>query len=83
MRNCKKCGSNEDKHVIFYEKGSDQPSKISLWTIVNGEHMCFGSLTIKKIINNIKLKPIYYCSSCNTVLPKQFFMRSQSKELPF
>ena len=83
MKTCNKCGTHEDKYVMLYEKGNDQPAQIDIWTMHNGEHICVGSITTIKTPEDIKLRPIFFCANCNAVLPDQFFMESHSTSLPF
>ena len=81
MTHCKHCGSHEDKYVMLYEKGNDQPAQIDLWTIHEGEHICVGSITTIDTPEDVKLKPIFFCANCNAVLPEQFMMEAHSTRI--
>ena len=83
MTHCKHCGSHEDKYVMLYEKGNDQPAQIDLWTVHDGEHICVGSITTIETPKDVKLKPIFFCANCNAALPDQFMMEAHSTRLPF
>ena len=61
MTHCKHCGSYEDKYVMLYEKGNDQPAQIDLWTVHNGEHICVGSVTTIETIKEVKQPHIFLC----------------------
>ena len=70
MTNCKHCGSHEDKYVILYEKGNDQPAQIDLWTIHEGEHICVGSIANVELPEGVHLKLVFFCANCHSTIPR-------------
>lgn len=79
MTHCRHCGSHEDKYVMLYVKGSDQPAQIDLWTINSGEHICVGSFTFVEVPKDIELKPIFICAICHSVISNTFIKKSSSR----
>tara|TARA_Y100001958_G_C21220127_1_gene545476 strand:- start:1811 stop:2059 length:249 start_codon:yes stop_codon:yes gene_type:complete len=75
---CNHCKSNQDKYVMLYEKDADQPAKIDLWAIHNGEHICVGSITNVEVLKGVQLKPVMFCANCHSLLPFQQQKESNS-----
>lgn len=68
MTHCKYCGPNEDKYVLLFEKGQENPAQID-YLISSCEDKCIAIKRNNDVPDEIEMEPFFFCANCHSTIP--------------